>query len=229
LERNTNEVRHSVTLTKGFYLCKFLVTQSNYLSLINVNPSYFKTNAANQGQPVEQASWLDASNYCYRLTQQERAAGRIFTNWAYRLPTEAEWEYACRAGTTNAFCYGTNLLSGMGNFNGEWEYLGGIGTRYNGAGVVLNRTAIVGTYPPNAWGLFDTAGNVWEWCQDWFGNYPTNSVTDPAGPATGTARVLRGGALNAPGRYCRAAYRDRYDPASAANTVGFRVALSYAP
>src|SRR5437016_562667 len=134
LERNTNETQHTVALSKGLYVGKTLVTQGAYLSLLNTNPSYFTTNNGSTldlSRPVERVSWFDATNYCYRLTQQERAAGRIFTNWSYRLPTEAEWEYACRAGVTNAFYYGGNLLSGMANFDGEYEYVSGTGTSFN--------------------------------------------------------------------------------------------------
>jgi formylglycine-generating enzyme required for sulfatase activity len=232
VQRNTNELQHSVTLTKGFYMGKYLVTQGSYRSLMNTNPSYFNTNNSftlDLTRPVEQVSWFDASNYCYRLTQQEQTAGRIFTNWAYRLPTESEWEYACRAGTTNAFCYGSDLRSGMANFDGEYEYVGGTGTVFNASGTVLNRTTSVGSYQPNNWGLFDTVGNVWEWCQDWFANYPSGPVTDPQGPPSGTARVFRGGALNSTGRNCRSAFRNSYNPSSGFNTVGFRVVLAYSP
>lgn len=232
VQRNTNELQHLVTLTKGFYIGKYLVTQGSYRSLMNTNPSYFNTNNSftlDLTRPVEQVTWFDASNYCFQLTQQERNGGRIFTNWAYRLPTESEWEYACRAGTTNAFCYGNDLHSGMANFDGEYEYISGTGTVFNASGIVLNRTSSVGSYQPNNWGLFDTVGNVWEWCQDWFTNYPAGPVTDPLGPLSGTARVFRGGALNATGRSCRSAFRNSYNPSSGFNTVGFRVVLSYSP
>ena len=224
-----NETQHTVTLTRGFYVGKYLVTQSNYLSLINTNPSFYTTNNGytfDLGRPVEQVTWNDATNYCVKLTQQERAAGRIFTNWSYRLPTEAEWEYACRAGTTNTFYYGTNLTSGMANFDGQLEYYAGSAQTNNPAGIFLNRTTTVGSYQPNSRGLYDMAGNVWEWCQDWFAGYTTNSVANPSGPATGSARVFRGGALNSPGKDCRSAKRNSYDPSAAFDTVGFRVVLA---
>jgi formylglycine-generating enzyme required for sulfatase activity len=232
VERNTNELQHSVTFTRGFYVGRYLVTQGSYRSVMNTNPSYFNTNNSftlDLTRPVEQVTWFDASNYCYRLTQQERAAGRIFSDWAYRLPTESEWEYACRAGTTNPFCYGNDLRSGMANFNGEYEYVGGTGTVFNASGIVSNRTTSVGSYQPNNWGLFDTVGNVWEWCQDWFGNYPAGPVTDPLGPPSGTTRVFRAGAFNSTGRFCRSAFRNSYDPSSGFNTLGFRVVLGYSP
>ena len=229
LLRSVTETQHVVTLTKSFYLGKYLVTQGNYLSLMNTNPSYYTPAngfAADTNRPVEQVSWSDATNYCARLTQQERAAGRILTNWLYRLPTEAEWEYACRAGTTTPFYTGTNLLFGMANFNVQYEYVGGIGLTNSSGGTMLNRPSAVGGYAPNARGLHDMAGNVWEWCADWSGSYSTNSVTDPPGPATGTARVFRGGAFNATGADCRSARRNSTSPGTAVNTIGFRVALS---
>ncbi len=229
LERSTNELRHSVTITKGFYISKYQVSQTNYISVMSNNPSYYTsahgyTNDLNR--PVEQVTWLDATNYCFLLTQRERLAGRIATNWSYRLPTEAEWEFACRAGTTNAFYFGTNLTSGLVNFNGEYEYYSGTGTVFNASGIFLNRTVAVGGYQPNDSGLYDMAGNVWEWCSDWFGNYPAGSVSDPTGPATGSARVFRGGSLNATGKLCRSANRNSASPTISVNTIGFRVVLS---
>jgi formylglycine-generating enzyme required for sulfatase activity len=232
LERGTNETQHNVTLTRGFFIGGFLVRQSDYLSLMHTNPSYYTPSnhlTADLNRPVEQVSWFEASNYCAALTQQEQANGQIFTNWEYRLPTEAEWEFACRAGTTNAFYLGSSLLSGMANFNGQYEYVGGTGTVYDGSGIFTNRTVAVGGYLANPLGLYDMAGNVWEWCEDWFGNYPTTSVTDPQGPASGSTRVFRGGSLNATGRLCRSANRNDAQPGTAVNTIGFRVVLSAAP
>jgi formylglycine-generating enzyme required for sulfatase activity len=222
-----NETQHTVTLTNGFFMSTFLVTQSAYLSLVHTNPSYFNTNNAftlDLNRPVEQVTWADATNYCHLLTVQERAAGRIFPNWLYRLPTEAEWEYACRAGATTQFYLGTNLLSGMANFDGRYEYHG-TGTVFNASGTVLNRTVAVGGYSANSFGLYDMAGNVWEWVNDWYDVYAATSVTNPIGPATGTQRVFRGGALNATGALCRSANRNKVDPATAVNTIGFRVVL----
>ena len=220
------ETQHNVTLTRGFYVGKYLVTQTNYLSLINTNPSWFKTNNVTMNWPVEQVSWNDATNYCAKLTQQERTAGRIFTNWFYRLTTEAEWEYACRAGTTTPFYYGTNLTSGMANFDGEHEYISGTGTVFNASGTFLDRPTTVGSYQPNARGLYDLVGNVREWCQDWYAGYTTNSVSDPQGPGTGTQRVYRGGCFNAAGVLCRSASRERTGPSNTGNTLGFRVVLA---
>jgi formylglycine-generating enzyme required for sulfatase activity len=224
-DRDTDETQHSVTLSNGFYLSRYLVTQGAYLAIMNTNPSYFASNQ-NLALPVETVSWDDASNYCAMLTQQAQATGQIFNNWSYRLPTEAEWEYACRAGTTTPFYYGTNLLSGMANFNGQEPYLGRTGTTNDPSGVFLGTTTPVGSYQPNSLGLYDMAGNLREWCQDWYGAYPTNSTSNPQGPTNGTERVFRGGAFNSPGDECRSARRDSYYPTSAFNTIGFRVVLA---
>jgi formylglycine-generating enzyme required for sulfatase activity len=229
LERNTNEVQHSVTLTRGFFIGRYPVTQGNYRSLINTNPSYFNTNngyVLDFSRPVEQVSWSDATNYCAKLTLQERNAGRIFPNWVYRLPTEAEWEYACRAGTTAPFYFGNSLTSGMANFYGQDGYVAGTGTVFSSNGVYLARTTAVGSYQPNSSGIFDMAGNVWEWCQDWFTNLTAGSATNPTGPASGEDRVLRGGAFNNNAKDCRSAARINDSPSDNANTIGFRVVLS---
>ena len=139
------------------------------------------------------------------LTAREQAAGRLPAGWVYRLPTESEWEYACRAGTTTAFYFGSALRSGMANFYGYYEYDASVGDIYNPNGILPGLTTPVGSYQPNAWGLYDMDGNVWEWCRDWYGTYPTGSVTDPAGPASGSARVIRGGCWDSNAGSCRSA------------------------
>jgi formylglycine-generating enzyme required for sulfatase activity len=229
LERSTSEAQHSVTLTRGFFIGKYPVTQGNYRSLINTNPSYFNTNngyALDLNRPVEQVSWSDATNYCALLTLQERSAGRIFTNWVYRLPSEAEWEYACRSGTTTPFYFGNSLTSGMANFFGQYGYVAGTGSVYNSSGVYLARTTAVGNYQPNSRAIYDMSANVWEWCRDWFTNLTTSSAIDPTGPSTGEDRVLRGGAFNNNAKDCRSASRISDSPSDKVNTVGFRVVLS---
>ena len=164
---------------------------------------------------MEGVSWYDATNYCGTLTQQEGAAGRIATNSVYRLPTEAEWEYACRAWTSTRFSYGddpgyyTNLNS-YAWFGDNSEV----------------RTHAVGQKLPNAWGLYDVHGNVWEWCQDRYGDYLGGIAIDPQGPATGTNRVFRGGCwFNGPG-YCRSASRNYIDPGYGYGFIGFRAVLA---
>ncbi len=234
-QRNTNETQHTVTLTRGLYMSKHEVTQGEYLALIGSNPSRFTTRdyygnpiSPDLSRPVEQVSWIDATNYCRQLTSQEQSAGRLPAGWGYRLPTESEWEYACRAGTTDAFHFGNAIHGGMANFQDRYEYDADIGDIYVPSPAVpwLARTAAVGSYPPNAWGLHDLHGNVHEWCQDWFGAYPAGSATDPQGPGSGPGRVFRGGSWDYWGRYCRSASRFSLAPANYYDFLGFRIVLA---
>ena len=233
--RWTDEEQHTVTLTKGFYMGKYPVTQGQYLAVVGSNPSYFQTVDWNGtpispdlNRPVEQVSWDDATNYCALLTQTDRLAGRIPATWTYRLPTEAEREYACRAGTTTAFHFGSAIHGGMANFYDYYEYDAAVGDIYiaNPSVPWLPRTTTVGSYAPNAFGLYDMHGNVWEWCRDWYGAYPVGAVVDPTGPATGSARVFRGGGWNGHGWICRSAIRNNYGPSNRGNGLGFRAVLA---
>ena len=222
--RQSDEGQHGVTITYGFYIGRYQVTQGDYLALIGSNPSRF---TGDLNRPVETVSWFDATNYCYQLTIQEQAAGRLQAGWAYRLPTEAEWEYSCRAGTTTAFYYGNALHSGMANFNGHGEYDAAIGTISNPNGVWLQTTTPVGSYEPNAFGLYDMHGNVQEWCQDWYGAYPTSATVDPEGPTSGTIKVVRGGSFADGGSVLRSATRiASYGPGNVSAGYGFRVVLA---
>ena len=221
--RYTDETQHTVTLTKGFCIGKFAVTQGEYLAVMGTNPSYFPGDLS---RPVEQVTWYDATNYCAQLTARERSAGRLPAGYVYRLPTESEWEYACRAGTTTPFHYGNELRSGMANFYGYYEYRVGNPSYYNALGIYLGRTTSVGSYAPNAWGLYDMHGNVWEWCQDWYGPYPGGAVSDPQGAPAGSSRVIRGGDWFYYANFCRSARRNFYDPTSRYRYFGFRVVLA---
>jgi sulfatase modifying factor 1 len=222
--RLTDETQHVVTISKGFYLGKGMVTQGEYLAVVGSNPSFFNTNT---NLPVEQTSWVDATNYCALRTQQEQAAGLIPTNYAYRLPTESEFEYATRAGTITAFYLGSTLSSGQVNFNGQMGYNAASGTVSNPSGVWLQKTTVAGSYAANGWGLYDMTGNDCQWCQDWYDVYPTGSVVDPQGPATGTHRTIRAGNFNDAGQYCRSAIRNGYNvPTFKSQNVGFRVVLA---
>lgn len=209
---------------------KFLVTQGDYLAVVGSNPSYFTpANGASDdlARPVEQVSWFDATNYCALRTQQERAGGLIPTNYAYRLPTESEWEYADRAGTTTAFYLGSGLHSLEANFNGQHEYDASVGAINNASGIWLGQTTTVGSYAANGWGLYDLIGNVFEWCQDWYGAYPAGSVTDPQGATSGSNRVHRGGGWASPASVCRSAARYYINPPSSRlRATGFRVLLA---
>jgi formylglycine-generating enzyme required for sulfatase activity len=231
--QNPDETQHTVTLSRGFYIGKYLVTQSDFLTVLGKNPSCYSSSnllyTDDLSRPVEQVSWNDAQTYCTQLTQAEQVAGHLPTGWVYRLPTESEWEYACRAGTITAFYFGNAIYDGMANFSSYYEYDASIGDipDPNPSGYV-GMTLAVGSYsPPNPWGLFDPHGNVGEWCQDWYGTYPAGPVTDPQGAASGSARVFRGGAWNYVGLYCRSAARSSAAPATTKrNSIGFRVVLA---
>ncbi len=203
-----------VTLTKAFWMGKYEVTQAEYLALMGSNPSEI---LGDLKRPVEHVYWNDAMNYCTKLTSQERAAGRLPAGYVYRLPTEAEWEYACRAGTTTRFSFGDDPnYTQLGNY--AWFSSNSGGT-----------THPVGMKLPNPWGLYDMHGNVWEWCLDWIGVYPGGSMTDPRGPNTGSSRADRGGGWADDGRYCRSACRGGFLPDVATYLVGFRPVLAPGP
>ncbi len=200
-----------VTLSRGFYLGRYPVTQGEYLSVIGSNPSSF---TGDTNRPVEMVNWTEATNYCAQLTARERTAGRLPAGWAYRLPTEAEYEYASRAGSTNRFSYGDDPgYTQLGNY--AWYSANSGGT-----------THAVGGKLPNGWGLYDTSGNVWEWCSDWYGTYPGGNVTDPQGSISGSRRVFRGGSWDGPADYCRSAQRYDYDPSLRNDSIGFRLVLA---
>ena len=201
---NKDETQHRVTLTKGFWLGKYEVTQAQWESVMGDNPSEFK----GDNLPVENVSWNDCQEFIRKVNAE---AERQFGGKA-RLPTEAEWEYACRAGSTGAFA-GTGDLDSMGWY---WDNSG-------------HQTHPVGQKRPNAWGFYDMHGNVYEWCNDWYGAYPGGSVTDPAGAASGDRRVLRGGGWNFNARDCRSAHRIWNFPGLRFRNLGFRLARSAGP
>jgi uncharacterized protein (TIGR02996 family) len=220
--------RHRVEISRPFYLGLYPVTQAQYRAVMGRNPSYFCATGEGQGRvaglgtadfPVEEVSWFDAVSFCERLSAlpAEMKAGRI-----YRLPTEAEWEYACRAGTTSLYFYGDRLTSDRANIDGNFPE-----GKDMPQGPYLERTCPVGSYPANAFGLYDMHGNVWEWCSDWFDEdyYPVSPSVDPRGPAEGRRRVLRGSSWFYGARICRSAYRYRYEPEARHRDYGLRVAL----
>ncbi|MCP5524554.1 MAG: formylglycine-generating enzyme family protein [Verrucomicrobiales bacterium] len=209
-----------VTLTQGFWLGRCEVTQREYLELRGVNPSAF---VGDLECPVEQVTWHDAVAYCAALTERERLAGRLPAGYAYRLPTEAEWEYACRAETTTRFYFGDAL--GCSN-DRNCIFCAEMDSWMVWCGNYSGRPQPVGSRLPNAWGLYDMHGNVREWCADRYGVYAGGSVTDPEGPASGSARVCRGGSYDNYARGCRSAFRFPDPPESARSSQGLRVALS---
>ena len=236
--RNGDETQHSVTLTQGFFMGQYEVTQEEYRSMLGSNPSiyqngrFFDVPTNTSHFPVETVSWFDATNYCAKLTVRERDAGRLPEGWEYRLPTEAQWEYACRGGTLTPFHYGNKLVAGMANFFVRYPYdttKNGSYTDNNPNLEQLRRTTFVGSYEPNAWGLYDMHGTVWEWCLDRYEDFGSVALTDPKGPNTGLSRVYRGGSWNVGGRYCRSADRGRYFTSGGTVFLGFRVVLVPVP
>jgi uncharacterized protein (TIGR02996 family) len=227
MERFRTEEAHEVEITRAFYLGVFAVTQGQWLRVMGTNPSCFcatgrggeKVKGLDTGDfPVEQVSWEEAQAFLAKLTAlpAEKEAG-----WSYRLPSEAEWEYACRGGASSStpFCFGESLASAQANFNGEYPYGGAE------EGPNLGRTCPAGSYRRNAWGLFDLHGNIREWCSDWYDeNYGKSPAQDPLGPSNGSFRVVRGGSWGNVGLNCRAAVRIRFAPSHRGDLLGFRVA-----
>jgi formylglycine-generating enzyme required for sulfatase activity len=204
---------HQVTLTYPFWIGATEVTQSEYMSVMGVNPSHF----FGLNRPVEQVSWDDARSYCAALSAQQASLGLLPSGYEYRLPTEAEWEYTCRAGTSTEFNVGPLLECSQAQFT----YLDNWSTPCNNA----PNTLPVASFPPNAWGLFDMHGNVWELCLDAFVPYTSAAKIDPFFP-TGVNRIVRGGSWFYPRLHSRSALRAMYwDTSYRANYIGFRVVL----
>jgi formylglycine-generating enzyme required for sulfatase activity/uncharacterized protein YjbI with pentapeptide repeats len=206
---------HEVTLTNGFYLGKYEMTQAQYEAVMTGNshglsatPSYF---AGNPNRPVEQVSYDDIQKFLTRLNAQE--AGNIPAGWAYVLPTEAQWEYACRAGTTTAYSWGDTINSVNANYSIVGDF----------------QTLDVGFFSANPWGFFDMHGNVWEWTSDWFAAYSSDAQTDPEGPARRSSRVHRGGSWGDTGTNLRSATRNPNNPGTRNDSIGFRVGFQQIP
>ncbi|MCL2180397.1 MAG: SUMF1/EgtB/PvdO family nonheme iron enzyme, partial [Treponema sp.] len=214
--RRNNETQRQVTVS-SFMMSRYEITQREYREVIGTNPSNF---TGDLNRPVESVSWFDAVEYCNRRSQREgltpayaiSGSGNNRTvTWSrntngYRLPTEAEWEYACRAGTTTDYNTGASITASHANFDG-----------------IINRTITVGSYAPNAWGLYDMHGNVWEWCWDWYDIPEQRAQTDPRGASSGSYRVLRGGSWSFSAAYVRSAYRSVSTPTIQYYDSGFRV------
>jgi formylglycine-generating enzyme required for sulfatase activity len=225
-DREPKELLHEVTTTRPFYMGAYEVTQGEWQKVMGkASPSLFNANrGGGPDHPVENMKWYAAVDFCDKLTAlpEEKKEGRV-----YRLPTEAEWEYACRAGTATPFHYGKSLSAAQANFNGNFPYGGA------GKGPYLRKTSKVGSFAPNAWGLYDMHGNVAEWCSDFYDpNYYRDSPKDdPKGPAKGVLptdykdfyRVVRGGCWLDEAAACRSAYRFRAMPHDAYQLIGFRV------
>ena len=183
-KRDSDERQHKVTLTNGFYMGTTEITQIQWREIMGSNPSKFK----GDNRPVEKVSWNDCREFIRKLNQQEGGN-------KYRLPTEAEWEYACRAGTTTPFFTGSCISTDQANYDGNPPMPGCSKGRYR------KKTIDVASFSPNNWGLYDMHGNVCEWCQDRFGDYPSSHVKDPEGPSSGSSWVNRGGSLSIVGMH----------------------------
>jgi formylglycine-generating enzyme required for sulfatase activity len=224
--RSDDEAEHAVEITRPFYMGAYPVTQAEYEKVMGKNPSWFSPRGASRHKlkeqatgsfPADNASWNDAQRFCDKLTELDRRAGRP---GRYRLPTEAEWEYACReAGKSKtAFSFGDKLGADRANFDGNFP-LGA------DKGPYLQRTCKVGSYPANKLGLHDMHGNIWQWCADWYrADYYANSpAKDPRGPKRGGSLVIRGGSWCVTAKECRSAYRGNESPGFRDGTIGFRV------
>jgi formylglycine-generating enzyme required for sulfatase activity len=236
--RDDDETRHSVSISRPFYIGKYEVTQKEWVEVMGTNPSYFK----GDNLPVENVSWYDAIEYCNKRSEREgltlaytidktrsdgnNTNGEDDVKWVvtwnrsangYRLPTEAEWELACRAGTSTPFYTGNNITTDQANCNGNYPY------NNNAKGVCREKTWAVGSGTPNPWGIYDMSGNVYEWCWDWYGSYGSGSQTDPAGAPSGSVRVYRGGSWGHPVRFVRSAFRNNNTPSFRGDGLGFRI------
>ncbi|MGF1579134.1 MAG: formylglycine-generating enzyme family protein [Gemmataceae bacterium] len=205
-ERDDNEPQHEVRLTKGFWLQTTAVTQRQWKEVMGKNPSEFR----GEELPVECVSWDDCQEFCQKLT--ELSGHQII------LPTEAQWEYACRAGTTTPFWFGETIRTDQANYLGEHPYAG------SEKGQFRDRTVAVKSFPPNGWGLYEMHGNVVEWCRDWYGECGSEPQIDPQGPTEGRHRVIRGGNWGSGARHCRSAYRNRLHPENRVAHLGSRCA-----
>ncbi len=229
--RNDDEEPHEVTITNDFYIGVHEVTQGQYERVMGKNPSCFQPGGLGKAKlrtrdttqnPVECVTWHDAIAFCKKLAALPE---EIKAKRTYRLPTEAEWEYACRAGTKTALHFGDVVDSYSANFNGLSPYGKGRG------GPFYRTTVAVGQYPPNDFGLYDMHGNVMEWCSDWYAAdyYKNSPKEDPPGPASGKEKVTRGGSWSNSGNACRSAVRTKLSPDQSHYGLGFRVVLSTDP
>lgn len=224
LERRPGEIQVDVTLTKGFWIGKYEVTQGEWKRVVGPFPGE-RTAGAGDDYPVYTINFAEAEDFCAKLTTLAREKGELPNDWEFRLPTEAQWEYACRAGTTTATAFGDKLSSKQANF---------VGKPYNHAepGPSLKRAAVVGSYPPNGWGIHDMHGNEYEWCRDWYCRRLPGGIDpdlhDAIEKATKSehgdiSRVRRGGCWADEGWPCRSAFRLRFEPERRHDHIGFRV------
>jgi formylglycine-generating enzyme required for sulfatase activity len=215
--RHRDEVQHEVTITKPFYMQTTELTLKQWRDLMGAKFfGLWKWRWRGEGDmPKVKVSWFDAVDFIDELNERKEGV--------YRLPTEAEWEYAARAGSTTAYTWGKDIECSKAMYSNNSLKEGNCVEHVIAKGLTEDQPAPVRRYPPNAWGLYDMHGNVWEWVQDWYGEYPTTAVVDPKGPDSGTIRVRRGGSWFRFGWSCRSANRNTSHPGSKYNTLGFRV------
>ena len=211
--RDRDEIEHQVTISKAFYMQTTEVTVKQWRAIMGKR--FFSKKKGTDHMPVVKVSWQDCMDFIAKLN--------ALNEGVYRLPTEAEWEYACRAGTTSAYAWGKTIdcKDAMYANNTLKTYL--CVDYVKSKGLPVDQPAPAKSYNPNAWGLYDMGGNVWEWCQDWYGHYGKDAVVDPRGPKSGTYKVRRGGSWYGPGARCRCANRNRSEPANRYQTTGFRL------
>jgi formylglycine-generating enzyme len=217
-ERRPGEDQVEVNLTRGFWMAKYEATQGQWKRVVGELPGALTAELpAGDDYPVGNVNFAEAEAFCRKLTELARRSGDLPRGWEFRLPTEAQWEYACRAGTTTATAFGDRLSSKQANFQGK---------PYNGAepGPSLGRAARVGSYPANAWGQHDMHGNTYEWCRDWYHPRLPGGADPDLHDAPGKSRVRRGGGWTDDGWPCRSAFRLRFEPERRYDHIGFRVA-----
>ena len=206
----TDETQHEVTISNDFFMQTTEITQLQWKTVMGDNPSYYSECGDNC--PVEHISWDDVHIFIDKLNNRNEGT--------YRLPTEAEWEYTARAGTQTPYFFGECLSDSKANCN--------FSESTNGCpiGELRGKTIFVASFFPNAWGIYDMHGNVWEWCQDWYGQYPTTQISDPTGPSSGSLKVYRGGSWDVNANRCRSAFRNRWTSDIRAGTLGARLVYS---
>jgi sulfatase modifying factor 1 len=213
-QRDTDEVQHQVAISKAFYMQTTEVTLGQWWAIMG-KPFLFGRRKGGKDTPVVKVSWFECMEFIEKLNARRQGT--------YRLPSEAEWEYACRSGSTTPYSWGSDIDCGKAMYENNSMKENLCVEDIKSRGLPVDRPAPVKTYPPNAWGLFDMHGNVWEWCVDWYGPYPSEPILDPSGPDSGSKRVRRGGSWFGLGSSCRSANRNWAHPAFSERTIGFRL------